>query len=496
MSLRTSQLLSRTLWAVVLLTLPVTSFRYFPFFGSGTVVRPLALYPLGILLLSLFYQALRGQILFKLPPNYQLLLLFTSLIIFTGLLGETTPYAEGVGISYGDRFLRALLTLLIGLAFYFCAAVMNRSAEQVKFSLIWLTGGLILSIIWGTIQFYGLNHGIRGELLEIQNLFSVRGLVKNKRVSGFAYEPSWLANQLNTIYFPWIIGALAAGIPMINIRSIFDRIGKYGWTIINLFLLIGASTLMLFTYSRSGLAVLLASLLVTITLTGRQTLKHSIVWFFSAAKGKRINNFLVRIGILFLIFGGVAGVAIFLNDKGYISAFFQKNSENFFEYIQKAYLGPRFAYLTAALSAALAHPFTGVGLGASGFWILENMPDWALSGNLEIAKLLSPSTNIFPNPKNLFMRVLAETGFFGFILLVLFFLNLLGMALYLLQSNREITNDRWTLLVGVAGVFGVTAVFLSGFSQDSFAMPELWITPGILAGYYQSHQYQKRGQAE
>ena len=42
------QKLSRILWGATLLTLPVTSFRWFPFLGEGTFVRPLSLYPLAL----------------------------------------------------------------------------------------------------------------------------------------------------------------------------------------------------------------------------------------------------------------------------------------------------------------------------------------------------------------------------------------------------------------------------------------------------------------
>ena len=45
--------LSRILWGLVLLTLPVTSFRYFPLLGKNTYVRPLAFYPLVLLYLVL-----------------------------------------------------------------------------------------------------------------------------------------------------------------------------------------------------------------------------------------------------------------------------------------------------------------------------------------------------------------------------------------------------------------------------------------------------------
>ena len=41
--------------------LPVTSFRYFPFMGAETYVRPLSAYPLALLLIVLFIQFLRDH---------------------------------------------------------------------------------------------------------------------------------------------------------------------------------------------------------------------------------------------------------------------------------------------------------------------------------------------------------------------------------------------------------------------------------------------------
>lgn len=485
--------MSEIFWALVLITLPVTSFRFFPFFGSGTVVRPLSLYPLIGLLAVLAWRMLRGELKLQLPTNSALLGVFLMVILLTGAIGVLISPPEGVGMSYIGRAMRALLTVFIGLAFYFAAFSMNRSTESLKRSVLWLFVGLAITFVWGCIQFYGLNHGTRGELLKIQNLFSVRGLVKNKRVSGFAYEPSWLASQLTTLYFPWIYAALFTGLPLVSLKWRFPKLEHLIPLFINLFFLLAAVTLLLFTYSRSGLAIAFASTLATFAITGRQALKRVGRWFFKPNGKHRWLDLLTRAGMICVVVIGVAGVWAFLSDKGYISAFFQKNTENIFDYLQKAYLGPRFAYLFAALGAYVEHPFTGGGLGASGFWVLKNMPDWALSGNLEIARLLSPSTNIFPNPKNLFVRVLAETGIFGFALLALYYLTLFGMALYLFRSGQAEDGDRWALFVGSAGMFGVTAVILSGFSQDSFAMPELWITPGLLAGYFQATKINERG---
>ena len=52
---------SRFLWGAALFTLPITSFRYFPFLGDSTYVRPLSLYPIALLLPLLLVQLTRGK---------------------------------------------------------------------------------------------------------------------------------------------------------------------------------------------------------------------------------------------------------------------------------------------------------------------------------------------------------------------------------------------------------------------------------------------------
>ena len=53
---------SRFLWGAVLFSLPVTSFRYFPFLGDTTYVRPLAFYPIAFLIPLLLIEVLRGRV--------------------------------------------------------------------------------------------------------------------------------------------------------------------------------------------------------------------------------------------------------------------------------------------------------------------------------------------------------------------------------------------------------------------------------------------------
>ena len=138
----------------------------------------------------------------------------------------------------------------------------------------------------------------------------------------------------------------------------------------------------------------------------------------------------IRIMLAVLIVAVMLGAVVFLTNKGYIAVFFKSGATDLFSFAQKVYLGPRLAYVSAAMQAFDSHPLTGVGLGASGFWIYPNMPDWALSGDPEIAKQMSPNTpDLYPNTKVLYVRLLTETGLLGLMLFLAFYLSLLGDAL-------------------------------------------------------------------
>jgi O-antigen ligase len=139
--------------------------------------------------------------------------------------------------------------------------------------------------------------------------------------------------------------------------------------------------------------------------------------------------------------------------------------------------GARGAYTAGALSAFEDYPLTGVGLGASGFYIYQNLPTWALTTVPEIAKQMNPENRLYPNPKNLYVRLLAETGLLGFFLFLAFQLHVMGDMLDLLRREQH-----WARFAAVSGVFAWFAITFYNFTQDSFATPNIWLVSGILAG--------------
>jgi hypothetical protein len=473
--------------------------------GSGTYVRPLALYPLVVLMPVLLLRLKRGEIARPWPGSLTILLAFLLVAMGATAFGATLAPVELRGIDFYDRALRAVVTLVIGLSFFVAAVWMNQTEADLKFSVKWLLAGLVAHLLWGAVQFVGLNNGYRNKLLQIQNLFSVRGLVKNKRISGFAYEPSWLAGQIAALYLPWLVASVLMRYrafalehnptPDKNKKTTPAMLAAKDWftpallrSMIEPVLFLAGLTGLLMTYSRSGLVIALLAGAVTFVLAGNQTISAFWGWVRAGFDRQRWTSFPEilqtagsRILLAVLALAVLAGAFAFLADKGYIAAFFKSEKTDLVSYAQDVYLGPRLAYAEAALTAFDAHPLTGVGLGASGFGIYQNMPDWVLSGEPEIARQMSPASDLYPNSKNLFVRLLTETGLLGFVLFMAFYLALFADALGLLRDSPSQASGpaRW---LAAAGIFALTAVVLQGVSQDSFAMPEMWINLGILAG--------------
>lgn len=472
------QRISRLLWALTLVALPVTSFKYLPFMGSGTIVRPLALYPLVLLMAVLALRQLRGERIFRWPGATTILFMFGLSALGATLLGDLLAPIPLFGVEYWDRALRAIITLVIGVMFFLAAVWMHQEEEDLIFSVRWMMVGLAASIVWGIIQFIGLNTENRDLLNEIQQTFSIRGTVKNRRVSGFAYEPSWLASQLVAIYMPWLIAALMTGLATLPKLTFKNRL----WRIWEPILLLGAILLMFMTYSRSGLATLAGITALTALMFGRENVQRAWGWFragFNRQPGggpmAQIKALGSRALILLTLMMILAGAAAYLADHEYISRIWTTDTSDFWKYMTRISFSPRLSYWIGAMAAFDENPITGVGLGASSFRIYANLPDQVLVGVPEITQALDQE--FFPNPKNLYFRLLSETGLIGFSLFMAFWLALLAQAMSLLHSPKPVMR-----FLSVAGMITIGGLFLQAVSLDSFALPEFWVNIGILAG--------------
>jgi O-antigen ligase len=458
--------LSRILWALAMLTLPVTSFRWFPGLGESTLVRPLALYPLAILLPLLLIVAWRKKISLVIPDAFLALGAFVLFAIFSASIGSLINPIPLRGQTFDARAIRALITLVIGIAFFVSAVWMNKDEADLRFTVTWLFAGLCLNLAWSGLQAVTFYTKLLDKemVTHWQLAFSMRELVRTNRISGLAYEPAWLAGQLATVFFPFLFAALLTNF----------RLTRHRW--LEPALLALSTLVLLATYSRGGLLITVGVTGLVTLLFGRDVLRGMWNWFISGFRS-RITDFVLRIAILATILSVVAGAFIFLGQRNFFSRMWESNAENLSEYLVDINAGARGAYTVAAMGAFRESPLIGVGLGGSGFYIYQNLPDWSLTTVPEIAKQLNPASKLYPNPKNLYVRLLAETGLFGFVLYLAFQFNILGEMLSLYTRQEP-----WARFAMVAGVFAWLAIALYNLTQDSLTTPNLWIVPGILVG--------------
>jgi O-antigen ligase len=131
-------------------------------------------------------------------------------------------------------------------------------------------------------------------------------------------------------------------------------------------------------------------------------------------------------------------------------------------------LAGRAAAAEAAALTWLDHPLFGVSLGNNYRYFSLYAPDWAFATQLfqgakEGVGWLDPNSPEKGNAKNLFLRLLSETGLVGFALFALFFLRQIFQG-----PPRDSFHRYFRLITAVALGF-------SFFNQDSFVDAGLWI---------------------
>ena len=363
------------------------------------------------------------------------------------------------------RVVRAWATVFIGVVFFIAAVWMNRNEDDLRFTIKWLFAGFIIDILWSGLQgatFY-LHIFPKPLVTHWQRAFSLRELIRTNRISGLAYEPSWLAGQISTLYLPWLFASLLTRV----------HVTRFKW--LEPILLLMAVGLLLATFSRGGLLTVVATVVLTFLLAGRAQIRSAWEWFVSGFH--RGRDLILRLVVILLIAGSLSGALLFISKKGYMARLWNTQATSVEEFLIQNSAGARVAYIWGAMGAYQDHPLTGVGLGASGFYIYNNLPDWVQTTVPEIARQLSPDNSLYPNPKNLYVRLLAETGLVGFFLYIAFQFSLLGDALSALKQNSAVFQ-----YLGIASFFTWLALIFYNMTQDSFAIPNLWINLGILAG--------------
>lgn len=480
--------LQKIIWAFFLLALPVTSFPYFPAsLGGKTSVRPLSVYPLLVLLVLVTLPRL-----FKKPLPKTFLPLFAFVVV--GLMSSVLALSYGLealrGVTAASRLLRSLVTLGIGSAIYLTVALVPRSWEELHSALRWLYAGFGLALFWGSIQAVNIfvySPGYFDWLNRIQKFISTRKLF-SRRISGLTYEPKWFAEQICFLLLPWLLGSVLTQTSVFQWRFPYKRLR---WITVEWVLLGWASVILVFTYSRTGLFILVLAFFISV-LFFRSLLKNPS----SGTMGENFNQtkapqpshphprkwmvlrrltetmIVVLVLVLLIYFAGTQN-----NYFARLWTFWtteDTGGENYLEYIA---FQQRFVYAETALRIFEAYPVLGVGVGNYAFYFDAMLPDRPWNRQPDILRQLTPieGQNQLITPKNLFAKILAEMGMLGISTFLAFIVAILGCVLYLwLGSSLE--EKFW----GISGLFGMIIFFLVAFSFDSFAIPNMWVFFGLI----------------
>jgi O-antigen ligase len=452
----------KIMWAVFLVTLPVTSFPHFPgFMGKSVLVRPLALYPLfGLIILVTLPRFLTKSLPLTIVP----FLAFLGFAIFSTIFAFTRGIESNLAISVEGRAVRTLITLVLGSLFYLTVALFPKSEEDLRFSLIWLYIGFAIALLWGSFQVVYIlkfNRQYFTFLNEIQHIFSARKLF-TKRISGLTYEPSWFAEQITFLLMPWLFSAVISKISVFRWR--------FRWVTVELILLGWAAVVLLFTYSRGGLA--LFTILVVLSWFMRPRAKSGQQNFNYRSFVKR----LAQIGLILIVL--IAIVYIVGQQNQYFARLWgywtdEEAEGTFLYYIA---FDQRFILWETAYRVFADHPILGVGLGNFTFFFDEYLPDRQYK-NPEIFLKLVPDIgrNLIVTAKNLFVRLLAETGIVGTATFISFLVAILGCSI-----NLYLSPDQNVRFWGRAGILGLVAFLVVTFSVDSFAIPNMWVVFGLI----------------
>ena len=479
--------LGALLWAVALLGLPLTSFPLITRL-SGSTVAPFSAIPclLLALLWLLPYLFRRGKLPAETVPYLVFCLYCSGLAAFSFFdLGSTFRERGQLG-----QTLRTFVPFSLGLVFFLLAAAWPRDARGLRRSLQLIHLGGAGLLVWCAAQWwviFRLNNQYPPVMDALLSLLATQFRMEvNPRLSGLAWEPSWLAHQLNMLYLPlWLAASYQR-------RSVFPRLWKI--SLENLLLGLG---LLVFYYSTpriGGLACLLMLLFLFLkfNLAIYRWIAQRLARRFPSPGLQRPFRIASALGLTLLSLGlyaafgaGLVSIASQRDPR------IQKIAQTAFEPTEIRTLlafnqnslfliGRRFAFLERTVYWMTGwhifndHPILGVGLGNAGYYFTSEMPAAGWSST-EVRNILYEIDGL-PNIKSMWFRLLAETGLTGFALFVTWLLVLWNSA----QSGLK-SPDGALQTLALAGQLALLAYVFEGFSVDTFGLPYLFFMAGLVA---------------
>jgi len=482
-------------WVFLVILLPVTSFPLIVrLVGSDVIGLPSGIFLLLMLVFWYLPSMWKGE---RIAKQHLLLFGFIIFALLSTALSAfiTIPSYKGNKIVLEQ--VQSMLTLFIGAVMFMVTAKWTKDSGRLQQTYRLLNWSGLFVLLWSMAQALAWRiYGGYPAMMEVFHRFFSTGVLYGNRVTGLALEPSFFAHQLNCLYLPLWFSAT------IQNYSVYRK-RVFGFSLENGLLILGVIALFL-SLSRVGYL----SFFMMLGVFFLQINHRFLDWTFgyvskrmkifrdektgSLKKRKQIR-FWLRTGLMVLLMIGylvllASAIFTFVKIDPRMATFFEidlSQDQWLFRYLGNMDLGPRISFWMAGWDVFAEHPLFGVGLGNSGFFFMDALPHYSWTFP-EVRSLMWQSSSVL-NPKNLWSRLLAETGVLGF---SAFMIWLLGNW----QTARELLQKKSPLLrqMGLMGIFVTAALLVEGFSVDSFALPYYWFSFGlVLSAYSQSHGVSK-----
>lgn len=464
------------LWKLFLLVLPISSFPLLSRLMGGASVAPLAAVPM-LLLLIIWWLPSFFKNGFKLPYQVKPLLLYFLFGLFTTLFISFRDVPTFQSASIPKSVLEVIITFGMGIGFYLVTVHCVRNEKNLRTTVLWINISGIIVMAYSLLQvliWYLLGHYPEW-LYGIQRIFSSNAMLFSRRATGLAFEPSWLAHQLNMVFIPIWLAMSVTGYSIFK-RKLFNKI-----QIEKVLLACSIATLFI-TLSRIGWITFFI-VIAYLAIRFYDQLINKLSVKSSKSPDSKPHGFWFRfgmwagliLGMLALVF--LAGLVLSYIDPRMRDLFDLKRliDAGFMRWASKLVFLERVMYWIAAYRVFQMFPFMGAGFGIPGFFFQKTVPVYG-SQLLDVNDfLLKPF--FLPNAKNFWVRILSETGIIGFA----------PYASWVVIHWRDAaelerkTENKMLQTMGLAGKIIVISMIIEGFSLDSFGLPYVWVALGLLS---------------
>ena len=458
------------IWFILLIFLPFTSLPLASLVLQSDMVAAPSIIPLILLGLVWFIPTFFRRNLndISLP-----LLIFLIFCILGSVITLFTNIPIQKNFSVTGNMIEAYGTLIIGIAFFIIPAHYINSQTKANQTVKIIYWTFLPIFMWSILQFSleRLMGGYPSWMEQIQRYFSTSGLLYRGRVTGFAYEPSWLAHQLNILFIPLFLGTSLSGYSIFNKRIVLLSVEN---------ILLFCSILLLFlTKSRIGW-VSFAFCMIYVFLFLYKYLFQKLRSKFASINHKIWKVIFPLVFSIIILIVIVTGLFVSSKIDPRMETVFKVETyknRDLFSIANNFFFAERILYWQTGWEIFNDHPILGVGLGNFGFYFQQYMPNFASA--LDEPREILFRANYQANNKNLWTRLLSETGIIGFILFISWLIILWIQGSELLKNSKHEISF-WGHVMKIA----IIALIFEGFSVDSFALPYYWIILGISSAIF------------